>query len=498
MHGRVRPPWLAGAPAAGSSVVTRPVNDANRVLADRVLADLPAALWDPLLQAVRRAAGHLGRAALPTGLRPYAEWQPVRLRAERPRRAVAAALADDPGLREAVGRRAALGRLGRRRGRRPAAAGTGPRCGARDRGARRARALRRGRGGGRRDGGARDAARGRSARETAAGVGAGGAGPAGAVGTGEASAGRSTHADRITQGVDGGSGSRSDDDADRRRQELVALRRHHDAVRRRADGAEERAVRAEAQLREAHEEMATLRRQLERLRGRLDDEQRRSRDRLARLRRRADEAQARARIDADRVGGVAERLAALSDELRLALSEPPAASSQAVAEAAPAAPSLLRRARPAQPGRPCVLPAGLGGEEPAAVEALLRVPGLEVVLDGYNVSKDLRGVPGAGLADQRAWLERIASGVAARYGPRVTIVFDGDRDRVVAAGAGRGVRVVFTPDDEIADERIIGIVTDAEPGAPLLVVTSDREVRDACLVLGANVVASGVFLRAVV
>jgi predicted RNA-binding protein with PIN domain len=131
------------------------------------------------------------------------------------------------------------------------------------------------------------------------------------------------------------------------------------------------------------------------------------------------------------------------------------------------------------------------------VTALLRVRGLQVVVDGYNVSKDLRGVPAAGLPEQRAWLQRLVAGAAAGIDARMTIVFDGDRERTSAVAASRIVRTVYTAEDETADERIVAIV-DALPGeAPVVVVSSDREVRDACEALGANVVASGVFLQAV-
>ena len=120
-----------------------------------------------------------------------------------------------------------------------------------------------------------------------------------------------------------------------------------------------------------------------------------------------------------------------------------------------------------------------------------------MILDGYNVTKDIRGVPTAELADQRAWLVRIAAGVASGRGVRVTVVFDGEGERTTAASAARVVRCMFTADEETADDRIVALVGELPPDAPVLVVTSDREVRERVEDLGANVVASGVFLQAV-
>jgi len=139
----------------------------------------------------------------------------------------------------------------------------------------------------------------------------------------------------------------------------------------------------------------------------------------------------------------------------------------------------------------------LRGDEPDAVHTLLKVAGLTVVLDGYNVTLSPRGVGTAALADQRAWLTRLAAGMVARYGVRVVVVFDGVRERAMAAAATRGVQVVFTASDQTADERIVEIVSSLGAAQPVVVVSSDREVREDCEALGANVIPSDAFLRAV-
>ncbi len=87
---------------------------------------------------------------------------------------------------------------------------------------------------------------------------------------------------------------------------------------------------------------------------------------------------------------------------------------------------------------------GVAPDGAPAVLALLQVPDLTVLIDGYNVTKDLAGRPLLSLADQRAWLVAVAAGVGARFDRRLTVVFDGT-DVVAPAGATpRSVRVVFS------------------------------------------------------
>jgi predicted RNA-binding protein with PIN domain len=156
-----------------------------------------------------------------------------------------------------------------------------------------------------------------------------------------------------------------------------------------------------------------------------------------------------------------------------------------------------RGVAPAVPGRPCLLPSGIVSESSAAVEALLQVDELELLLDGYNLTKDLRGRPSAPLPEQRVWLLRAVAAVAATRPVRPTIVFDGQGGTVAGSPSARGVRTVFTHQDELADDRIKDYVAAMADSVPVLVVTSDREVRDSVGELGANVVSSGMFLKAI-
>jgi predicted RNA-binding protein with PIN domain len=129
---------------------------------------------------------------------------------------------------------------------------------------------------------------------------------------------------------------------------------------------------------------------------------------------------------------------------------------------------------------------------PAALEALLALPNAHLIVDGYNVTKT--GYGELALADQRARLVSSLAAVSSRSGAEITVVFDGGRRPPSAPPAPRGVRVLFSLPDEIADDLIRRLV-DAEPiGRTLIVVTSDRQVALDVARSGAWTVASSVLL----
>ena len=423
-----------------------------------VLATMPDALWPALLQAVRKAADRLGRTQLPPALQPFAGFTPATLGSKRARPTVAAAVAADARLRDAIGEglAAALWRGAADDPLERLVAQHGP--------AATAAAL---------------AARGRwddlqalSAQTAAVPVR-----PTAPI----------TAEDRTT-----GTTAKA---------ELTALRRERDAAVRARTAAERHASDLGNQIDALRARVEELTAERDLALSRADEERGRLRNRLARLQRRVSEAESQARTDRMRVTGLAAELERLAAALRAEDHGLPAAGqtsgkppSPAAGSAGPA--SVPRGVRAATPGRPSVLPPGVLDSQPLAVPALLAIDGIEVIIDGYNVTKDLRGVPAADLADQRAWLVRIAAAVASR-GVRVTVVFDGQGERTTSASAARIVRCMFTADHETADDRIVALVAELPPDAPALVVTSDREVRERVEDLGANVVASGVFLQAV-
>ncbi len=138
---------------------------------------------------------------------------------------------------------------------------------------------------------------------------------------------------------------------------------------------------------------------------------------------------------------------------------------------------------------------GLAEDDPAVVDEVLGVPGVHVIVDGYNVTK--RGYGSLPLQAQRA---RLLSGLGALVGrapeSEITVVFDATAvvARPVGVAAPRGVRVVFSRSGQLADEEIIRLVRAEPVGRPVVVVTSDREVADTSRLSGARPIPSAALL----
>ena len=90
---------------------------------------------------------------------------------------------------------------------------------------------------------------------------------------------------------------------------------------------------------------------------------------------------------------------------------------------------------------PVALPPGIFDDSVEAADHLVRVPGVAVLVDGYNVSK--LGWPDHSIAEQRRRLVDALSEMSARTGAEVAVVFDG-ADTVWSPqvpSTGRRVRV---------------------------------------------------------
>jgi predicted RNA-binding protein with PIN domain len=200
---------------------------------------------------------------------------------------------------------------------------------------------------------------------------------------------------------------------------------------------------------------------------------------------------------------VLERLAHAADELAaglrlLADGAPPAPAGP------PPPPSRLQPAMPAAPGKrprqssprrraPVRLPPGMQKDDPAAIEAMIRTPGLAVIVDGYNVS--MLAWPTANPAEQR---ERLCDALAEfqlRFRCEVTVVFDGAEVPGVRPLRRRNLRVVFSAAGQEADEVVVGEVMFRPEDVPVIVVSSDREVRAAAESEGATVLAADELLQ---
>ncbi|TQM14124.1 NYN domain-containing protein [Pseudonocardia kunmingensis] len=128
----------------------------------------------------------------------------------------------------------------------------------------------------------------------------------------------------------------------------------------------------------------------------------------------------------------------------------------------------------------------------AELDALLAVPSLHLVVDGYNVSKT--GYPELTLADQRARLVSQLGALAARTGVEVTVVFDGAGVITAPPRGSRGVRVLFSDAGVLADDVIRDLVAAEPQGRPVVVATSDRAVVESVRACGAHAVPSAVLL----
>ena len=156
------------------------------------------------------------------------------------------------------------------------------------------------------------------------------------------------------------------------------------------------------------------------------------------------------------------------------------------------APSAGDKPRPRGGPRPVpvALPPGIFDDSVEAADHLVRVPGVAVLVDGYNVSK--LGWPDQPISEQRRRLVDALSEMSARTGAEVAVVFDG-ADTVWSPqvpSTGRRVRVLFSPPGVEADDVVIARAAELRPFRPVVVASSDNRVRAGSAGAGANVISS--------
>lgn len=265
------------------------------------------------------------------------------------------------------------------------------------------------------------------------------------------------------------------------------LRTERDDATRRAEGLEarlrtvqQRVEELEIQLVEAGEERQRLERRMEEA----DGEREREIDRLrrhyeARLHEASEELRTLRRQREERRRAL-ERDAAVRE----------AATQRARDEVAAYRTSQSQAPVGAVLGRPSRLPPGVAPRTTEAFSALLQ-PGLRVIIDGYNVTKQHRD--GAPLEQQRLWLVKVCDGLAARTDVRCTVVFDGAASVGGRASGGRSTRVLFSEQGS-ADDEIVALVRDLPRDEPAIVVTDDRELIDRVSNERADTVSTPAFL----
>jgi predicted RNA-binding protein with PIN domain len=131
-------------------------------------------------------------------------------------------------------------------------------------------------------------------------------------------------------------------------------------------------------------------------------------------------------------------------------------------------------------------------DDPAAPEAMVRTPAVAVIVDGYNVS--MLAWPHASAAEQRERLCDALVEFQLRFRCEVTVVFDGAEVPGVRPLRRRGLRVVFSAAGQEADDVVVSEVMFRPDDVPVIVVSSDREVRASSVAEGATVLPSDRFL----
>jgi len=141
------------------------------------------------------------------------------------------------------------------------------------------------------------------------------------------------------------------------------------------------------------------------------------------------------------------------------------------------------------------MPPGVWDDAPEAAAHLVRLPGVVVLVDGYNVART--AWPSLTPEEERLRLISVLEELHARTGAEVTVVFDGIQEGAAMSGhASRTVRVRFTAEGVSADDVVRDMVDRFPLQRPVVVVSSDREVADGARARGANSVSSRQFLTA--
>jgi len=264
------------------------------------------------------------------------------------------------------------------------------------------------------------------------------------------------------------------------REELRRVERERKALAERVEGLERELAQSASALRAAKEEAAAERRRLggraAELQARLAESQRNERA----LRRSAGQ------VDP----AVAEAVGALERDLAV-LRRVTGLGEEGAGGGTGASSGGARRPE----RRPLAVPGGRGADDPETLAAWMGSDGVLVLVDGYNVTKHPQGFAERGLEDQRTLLLDLCRRLARRFGAEVTVVFDGGTVGPIPTRLPLGpVEVVFTDPGRTADDEIVVRVNAAPAERPVVVVTSDNELRSRVGALGATVARSPALL----
>ncbi|GAA4042776.1 NYN domain-containing protein [Nonomuraea soli] len=282
--------------------------------------------------------------------------------------------------------------------------------------------------------------------------------------------------------------SSSKEEIERVREQLKAARAENADLRRKLHDARERAKAADHRATELdHEAHAALESKAA-ASGALEAELRRLKERLADVERQLEASRRAARegrsIEDARIRVLLDALQDASAGLRRELALPTTIHRPADSVVGASAEGSGVRV----PAR------ALADDDPQLLDQILALPQVHLIIDGYNVTKTGYGT--LTLADQRARLMTALAGLVAQTRIEVTVVFDGaELNSHVAVNAPRGVRVIFSPHGQIADDMIRQLVRAEPAGRAVAVVSSDREVADSVRKMSARPVSSALLLR---
>lgn len=159
--------------------------------------------------------------------------------------------------------------------------------------------------------------------------------------------------------------------------------------------------------------------------------------------------------------------------------------------------SLAERARRSQPQAPeksrtgkqrikTQVPAGLTLDDPQALDAMLREKGVQLIIDGYNITMQAwQDIP---VTQQRERLIAALSALANRTKCDITVIFDGSDVEGARPLHRPGVHVAFSAPGEEADVMVVREVAGRPVHVPIVVASSDSWVREHSEAEGARVV----------
>jgi len=227
-------------------------------------------------------------------------------------------------------------------------------------------------------------------------------------------------------------------------------------------------------------------------------EERSARRRLESVQSALDHARSRAlKAEATNARLRSELAAARKELAQLKRRPSPAVVAPTTTRAAPVADPPVRSPTPlkapASRRAAVAIPGGLSLRSRPGVEAALRTPGLQLVVDGYNVT--LRAWPELELAEQRQRLLDVLDELGARFGLRPVVVFDG-ASAAAGGGSRRFVHVQFSPAGVTADDDLVAHVRALPVETPVLAATSDQELARRLAGLGAEVITTEALLTA--